>query len=80
MCSLTGVFGLENITCEVLYKGAFSQQHRGEDGVGIAAANGKKIEGGGFYRQFKSEISKLTKDFDAKARFTESCKYRQDIK
>jgi len=43
MCSLTGVFNLESLTYEVLYKGAFSQQHRGEDGAGVAATNGEKI-------------------------------------
>lgn len=43
MCSLTGVFGLEALTYSVLYKGAFSQQHRGEDGVGAAATDGQRI-------------------------------------
>ncbi len=40
MCSLTGVYGLEAIADEVLFKGAYSQQHRGEDGVGVALTNG----------------------------------------
>jgi amidophosphoribosyltransferase len=43
MCSLTGVFGLDKSTYEMLYKGAFSQQHRGEDGVGVAVSNGQDI-------------------------------------
>lgn len=45
MCSLTGVYNLEDLTFEALYKGAFSQQHRGEDGVGIAVTDGEKVEG-----------------------------------
>ena len=32
---LTGVYGLEAIADQVLYKGAYAQQHRGEDGVGV---------------------------------------------
>lgn len=43
MCSLTGVFGLEEIVEQTVYKGAFSQQHRGEDGVGLAATNGREL-------------------------------------
>mgnify|MGYP001603475861 CR=1 FL=1 len=43
MCSLTGVYGLEDLTTQALVKGAFSQQHRGEDGVGLAATNGSAV-------------------------------------
>jgi len=40
MCSLTGVYGLEDIAADVLFRGAEAQQHRGEDGVGLATTNG----------------------------------------
>jgi len=43
MCSLTGVYGLEELSEQVLYKGAHSQQHRGEDGVGLAATSGSRV-------------------------------------
>lgn len=41
-CGLFGVFGCPNAS-QIIYDGLFAQQHRGQEGAGIATSNGGKI-------------------------------------
>lgn len=42
-CGLYGVFGVER-AAPLIYRGLFSQQHRGQEGAGIVASDGRKIK------------------------------------
>jgi len=41
-CGLFGVYGIEDVA-STIYQGLFSLQHRGQEGAGIVAADGKKV-------------------------------------
>ena len=41
-CGLFGVYGLEEVA-PTIYQGLFSQQHRGQEGAGIAVADGENV-------------------------------------
>ena len=41
-CGVFGVFGCPNAS-QIIYDGLFAQQHRGQEGAGIATSNGGKI-------------------------------------